>query len=130
MRSEAVGGDGGQIVGNGFCLFCLLVIKLDRISRVAFGIFGPCFVFFLLLPRLVSLALQLFSKFNRNNVRRNCIPSNQSFPSFGIRLWCWSSAHSSLSKVRAFTIKRLAFSMRSKKTSCAPMSRLYSGGRV
>jgi hypothetical protein len=46
-------------------------------------------------------------------MRWNCIPSNESLPSFGIRLWCWSSAHNSLSKVRAFTIKRRAFSMRS-----------------
>ncbi len=69
MPPKAVRSDTGQPVGNG-----------PRLSVVVE-------MYLLLLPRLVSLAFQLFSKLNRNNVRRNCISSNESFPSFCIRLW-------------------------------------------
>ena len=109
MRAEAVGGDRGQLGGNGTGLVALTF----RFSQFALSNNHLICCNKERLPRLVALALQLFSKFDRNNMRRNCISSNESFPSFGIRLWCRSSAHKSLSNARAFTINRLAFSMRS-----------------
>jgi hypothetical protein len=70
--------------------------------------------------RLVAFTLQFAGKVGCNNLHWNWVCSKQPFmlrsiclrrsPLRVLRVLC---GHNSLSKVRAFTIKRLAFSMRS-----------------